>query len=152
MSRRPPDPVVHLELHTPNLPRACGFYGELLGWSTDVVRVASGAYVGLGLGERVDGGIVESEREPPRWIPYVETAGIGGGAPTGRAARRAVGRPDPRGRRGVVVHDPRAGGVDGCDLGAEAEPALTVTVRNNHCVPAFRRLAVSAPYRGVLRM
>ena len=76
MSRRPPDPVVHLELHTPNLPRACGFYGELLGWSTDVVRVASGAYVGLGLGERVDGGIVESEREPPRWIPYVETARI----------------------------------------------------------------------------
>ena len=26
------NPVVHLELHTPNLGRACAFYDELLGW------------------------------------------------------------------------------------------------------------------------
>ena len=152
MSRRPPDPVVHLELHTPNLPRACGFYGELLGWSTDVVRVASGAYVGLGLGERVDGGIVESEREPPRWIPYVETVGIGAARQRAERLGALSAGPIHEGRRRMVVRDPRAGGVDGGDLGAEAEPALTVTVRNNHCVPGFRRLAVSAPYRGVVPM
>jgi predicted enzyme related to lactoylglutathione lyase len=26
------DPVVHLELRTPNLARACGFYTRLFGW------------------------------------------------------------------------------------------------------------------------
>jgi hypothetical protein len=67
------DPVVHLELHTGNLPRACAFYTRLFGWKTEQV----GSYLALGLGrEGFEGGVVESDMSRSLWLPYVEVDDI----------------------------------------------------------------------------
>ena len=75
--KKPTDkPVVHLELHTGDLPRACEFYWGLCGWRPEHVRTQSGSYLALGMGEGVGGGIVECETERPLWIPYVKVPEI----------------------------------------------------------------------------
>jgi hypothetical protein len=74
-----------LELHTGNLPRACGFYTELFGWRTERVDVACGSYLTLGLGNGIDGGIVEHQTEHALWLPYI---GVGDVAATTERARR----------------------------------------------------------------
>jgi catechol 2,3-dioxygenase-like lactoylglutathione lyase family enzyme len=45
-------PVVHLELRTGNLPRACAFYAELLGWGPGAGRHRGGFLPGAS-----DGGL-----------------------------------------------------------------------------------------------
>ena len=44
-------PVVHLELCTDNLPRACAFYTQLFGWSAETIHAEPGTYLALGLGD-----------------------------------------------------------------------------------------------------
>jgi predicted enzyme related to lactoylglutathione lyase len=73
---RAPDPVVHLELRTWNLPRACAFYTRLFGWRAETVRTCSGNYLTLELGDRLEGGVVEHDTERPFWLPYVEVADV----------------------------------------------------------------------------
>ena len=53
-------PVVHLELHTNDLPSARDLYGELCGWHPDRVDTRHGSYLALDMGRRLGGGIVES--------------------------------------------------------------------------------------------
>ena len=36
--------VVHLELHTPDVPDACGFYSALCGWREEAVPTAAGTF------------------------------------------------------------------------------------------------------------
>jgi predicted enzyme related to lactoylglutathione lyase len=72
MSHPNPHPVVHLELHTGDLPRASAFYAELCGWRPERIETRSGSYLALGLGGGVDGGIVECGVSRPLWLPYVE--------------------------------------------------------------------------------
>jgi predicted enzyme related to lactoylglutathione lyase len=76
-------PVVHLELHTGNLPRACGFYTGLFTWRMEQVRMGSGSYLTLDWGNGVEGGVVEHDTERAMWLPYVEVRDIG------RATERA---------------------------------------------------------------
>jgi predicted enzyme related to lactoylglutathione lyase len=64
-------PVVHLELHTGNLPRACGFYAGLFGWRLERVRMGSGSYLTLDWGSAIECGVVEHESERAMWLPYV---------------------------------------------------------------------------------
>lgn len=78
-------PVVHLELHTGNLSRACAFYSRLLGWRPERIDAAGGTYLALELGSGFGGGIVECETERPLWLPYVEVGDI---AATTEDARR----------------------------------------------------------------
>jgi predicted enzyme related to lactoylglutathione lyase len=96
---RPPraHPVVHLELHTGNLPRACAFYTELCGWRTESVETASGSYRALDPGPGLSGGVVECATPRPLWLPYVEVPEIS--AATDRA--RELGA--------VVLLSPREG-------------------------------------------
>jgi len=68
--------VVHLELHTRDLPQARAFYSELLRWHPEQVDTASGSYLALELGAGVGGGIVECGTSRPMWLPYVEVAEI----------------------------------------------------------------------------
>ncbi len=68
----PASPVVHLELHTSDLSRACGFYARLFGWRAERLELESGAYETLALGDRVDGGVVECTTQQALWLPYVE--------------------------------------------------------------------------------
>lgn len=72
MTSKPSHAVVHLELHTGDLPGASDFYTRLCGWRPQRIEVASGSYVALGLGGRVDGGIVECGTRRPLWLPYIE--------------------------------------------------------------------------------
>jgi len=69
-----PNPVVHLELHTGDLPRASVFYSRLLRWHPERVssESGSGSYLALKLGARLGGGIVECGTRRPLWLPYVE--------------------------------------------------------------------------------
>jgi predicted enzyme related to lactoylglutathione lyase len=93
------NPVVHLELHTANLARACAFYTRLLGWGTEQVDVGGHSYLMLGLGHGVEGGIVEGDSGGSLWLPYVEVPDV---AEVTERARRLGG---------LVVLEPREGPV-----------------------------------------
>jgi predicted enzyme related to lactoylglutathione lyase len=90
-------PVVHLELHTPNLGRACAFYSELLGWRSEQIRAAGAAYQALDLGAGFGGGVVECGTARALWLPYVQVASVV------RATERA------RGLGASVMLEPREG-------------------------------------------
>jgi predicted enzyme related to lactoylglutathione lyase len=98
-------PVVHLELHTNDLPSARDFYGELCGWAPDRIAAASGSYLALDMGRRLGGGIVESAAPRPLWLPYVQVGEISGA--TDRALAMGASlllapREGPAGWRSVV--------------------------------------------------
>jgi predicted enzyme related to lactoylglutathione lyase len=64
-------PVVHLELHTSDLPQARSLYAELLDWRPQRLETGSGCYLALELGARLGGGIVECPTRRAVWLPYV---------------------------------------------------------------------------------
>lgn len=102
-----PHPVVHLELHTGDLARACAFYGALCSWREE--RVAT--YTALDLGDAIGGGAVECATPRPMWLPYVEVPDVA--AATARAEELGASvllppRSGPTGRR-AVVSSPVAG-------------------------------------------
>jgi predicted enzyme related to lactoylglutathione lyase len=104
---RPPsfDPVVHLELHTGNLARASDFYTRLFGWQAETVEVGHCTYVSLKLGDGIEGGIVEHDREGSLWLPYVEVADLMGVIERARALGAAVAlepREGPIGWRSIL--------------------------------------------------
>jgi predicted enzyme related to lactoylglutathione lyase len=76
MTPASPNPVVHLELHTGNLPRACAFYTRLFGWCAETIDVSCGSYLALEMGDRLGGGVVECDTGHPLWLPYVEVANV----------------------------------------------------------------------------
>lgn len=97
--------IVHLELKTGNLGRACSFYGGLLGWRPERITAGGLSYLALELGEDLGGGVVEDERDSALWLPYVEVEDVR--ETTGEAlARGAKPRLDvregPGGWRSVV--------------------------------------------------
>ena len=70
------NPVIHLELHTGNLGRACAFYTRLFRWRAETIHSGSGSYLTLDPGDRVGGGVVECDTSHPVWLPYVEVADV----------------------------------------------------------------------------
>jgi len=76
MMPSPSNPIVHLELHTGDLPRACTFYAGLCGWRTARIDAGCGSYLALELGGGFGGGVVECETRRPLWLPYVEVPEI----------------------------------------------------------------------------
>ena len=76
MNARPDNPLVHLELHTGDLARACSFYERLCGWRPERVETGSGPYLALGLGNGIGGGVVECHTRRSLWLPYVEVDSI----------------------------------------------------------------------------
>jgi predicted enzyme related to lactoylglutathione lyase len=99
------NPVVHLELHTGDLPQASALYAELCGWRPERIETASGSYQALELGT-CGGGIVECATGRAVWLPYVEVADID--QATERAGRLGATvllgtREGPAGWRSVVV-------------------------------------------------
>lgn len=67
--------VVHLELHTGDLPEARGLYAELCGWREERIGSGAASYLALELGD-IGGGIVECATMYPVWVPYVEVRRI----------------------------------------------------------------------------
>ncbi len=76
MPRAAANPVVHLELCTGNLPRACAFYTRLFGWRAELIDARPGSYLALELGNGIEGGIVERDTGRSLWLPYVEVADV----------------------------------------------------------------------------
>jgi uncharacterized protein len=97
--------VVHLELHTGDLPAASAFYEQLLGWRAEQVDTGSGSYLALGLGGGLDGGIVECGTARPLWLPYVEVERVAAATDSARRLGASVlvePREGPAGWRSVV--------------------------------------------------
>jgi predicted enzyme related to lactoylglutathione lyase len=102
----PSSPVVHLELHTGNLSRACAFYTQLFGWRAEKIDVSSGSYLALELGDGIDGGVVECPTERPLWLPYVEVGDLAAATERARVLGASVllePREGPAGWRSVVA-------------------------------------------------
>jgi predicted enzyme related to lactoylglutathione lyase len=68
--------VVHLELHTPDVPEARCFYRRLCGWRDERVHTPAGTYLALELGGTIGGGMVDCPTARPLWLPYVEVQDI----------------------------------------------------------------------------
>jgi predicted enzyme related to lactoylglutathione lyase len=100
-------PLVHLELHTRDLPGAQELYAQLLGWRSERIPYSRGTYTALELGsEEVGGGIVECPVQAPIWLPYVEVPEVR--VATERARTLGAGvlmepREGPAGWRSVVA-------------------------------------------------
>ena len=99
------NPVVHLELHTDDLPGAGAFYSRLLRWVPERVDAGDGSYLALGM-EGVSGGIVACGARRPLWLPYVEVDRVN--AFTDRARRLGARvllepREGPAGWRSVIA-------------------------------------------------
>jgi predicted enzyme related to lactoylglutathione lyase len=101
------NPVVHLELHTGDLPRACEFYAQLCGWWPQRIDTGSGAYTALELGIGLGGGgVVECNTRRPLWLPYVEVPEITAVTENAREIGASVllePREGPAGWRSVVA-------------------------------------------------
>jgi len=106
MTHAAANPVVHMELHTGDLPRACTFYAQLCGWRPERIDTGSGAYLTLALGGGLGGGVVECETRRPLWLPYVEVAAVAEVTERARALGASVllePREGPVGWRSVVA-------------------------------------------------
>lgn len=93
-------PLVHLELQTENLGRACALYAELFRWKFETIRLRPGSYTVFELGDRLDGGVVEHPGGPAAWLPYFEVPNIATAVERGRALGAAVVLPPREGPAG----------------------------------------------------
>jgi uncharacterized protein len=106
-------PVVHLELRTTNLPRACAFYTQLFGWRTETIHTASGGYVAIEISDGIQGGVTEHDSGPSLWVPYIEVPDIAHATARSRALGARVTlepREGPAGWRSGLT------GPDGADI------------------------------------
>jgi predicted enzyme related to lactoylglutathione lyase len=97
-------PLVHLELHTANLGRACAFYGGLLGWRPRRLGLAGATYQSLDLGA-ISGGVVECATERALWLPYIQVESVSAATEHAAALGASVmlgPREGPAGWRSVV--------------------------------------------------
>jgi predicted enzyme related to lactoylglutathione lyase len=105
LSRSTSNPVVHLELHTGDLGRACAFYTALCGWRPERIEAGRGAYLGLELGAGLGGGVVECNTQRPLWLPYVAVDEVAAATERARSLGASVllePREGPAGWRSVV--------------------------------------------------
>ncbi len=105
--------LIHLELHTGDLPQACSFYGGLFDWELREVSSGGCSYREVDFRTAVNGGIVECTTPIPRWLPYVEVGDIGATVDRARELGARVllePREGPAGWRSVIA-TPDAGEV-----------------------------------------
>jgi uncharacterized protein len=105
MRRTHPNPVVHLELHTTDLPQARAFYADLCGWPTERIEAGGAAYDALDLGRGVGGGMVECGTTRSLWLPYVAVRDAAAATERARGLGASVllePREGPAGWRSVV--------------------------------------------------
>lgn len=102
----PSQPLVHLELHTHDLPRAQAFYEQLCAWRPREIGANGGHYLALELADGIGGGIVGCKTLRPLWLPYVEVSEVGEATALARTLGATVlldCREGPAGWRSVVA-------------------------------------------------
>ena len=72
---RPSSTASSISSSTPPTCRAPA-YTDSSGGVQETIHVGPSSYLALELGQGIDGGIVECDREPPLWLPYVEVADV----------------------------------------------------------------------------
>jgi uncharacterized protein len=100
------NPVVHLELLTGDLARACVFYTQLFGWRADSVDAGNGPYQALDPGNGIGAGVVQGHIPRALWLPYVEVPDIAESTARARELGACVpvdAREGPAGWRSVVA-------------------------------------------------
>jgi hypothetical protein len=100
-----PKPVVHLELHSPDLEGASAFYRDLCGWRAETVAAGDNPYLAFDFGGPIGGGGVECPTPKSLWLPYVEVddiAAVTDRAPALGARILLPPREGPAGWRSVV--------------------------------------------------
>ncbi len=114
MKRAGANPVVHLELYTGNLPRACTFLTRMFRWRAEQIDVHGCTYLALELGGAIGGGVVERDSDRSLWLPYVEVADVFEASERARTLGASVllePREGPAGWRSIV--EAPAGGTLG---------------------------------------
>ncbi len=68
-----PNPFVHVELQTRDLPKAKDFYARLFDWKLQDLPMPGGSYTMIEVGDGTGGGMVTSPdpHAPPSWMAYV---------------------------------------------------------------------------------
>ncbi|MGB7988920.1 MAG: VOC family protein [Candidatus Methylophosphatis roskildensis] len=70
-----PNPFVHVELQTRDLPKAKEFYSRLFDWKLEDMPMpgAQGTYTMISVGEGTGGGMFQNPEPnvPPHWLAYV---------------------------------------------------------------------------------
>ena len=113
------NPLVHLELHTPDERGASALYATLLRWRPELIRAGCSSYLALQTGGAIGGGIVECDTDHAVWLPYVAVqdvevmtdravalgASVLLGPRTGAAGRRSVVRTPSGGE--IAFWEPR---------------------------------------------
>ena len=68
-----PNPFVHVELNTTDLPKAKSFYGQLFGWNLRDTQMDQGTYTLVEVGEGTGGGMMQQmiPGAGSAWLPYV---------------------------------------------------------------------------------
>lgn len=70
-----PNPFVHIELQTKDLPKAKDFYSKLFDWKLEDIPVPNGGspYTMINVGEGTGGGMFENAdpKVPSHWLAYV---------------------------------------------------------------------------------
>jgi predicted enzyme related to lactoylglutathione lyase len=97
--------VVHLELHTGDLPRARALCANLCGWRSEQIATGIGSYLALELGGDLGAGIVECGVGRATWLPYVEVTRIDTATDLARRLGASVllePREGPAGWRSVI--------------------------------------------------
>jgi predicted enzyme related to lactoylglutathione lyase len=98
--------LVHLELHTGDLPHARDFYAQLLDWRPERVQTRAGAYLAMTRAGDLSAGIVECRVRRPVWLPYAEVADLEAAVTRARKLGAAVllsPREGPAGWRSVLT-------------------------------------------------
>jgi uncharacterized protein len=106
MARAPTNPVVHLELHTPDVVAACEFYRRLCGWDPERIDSGYERYRSIEVGDEIGGSVVECSTGRPTWMPYVQVGSVQGATERARTLGAAVllePREGPAGWRSAIA-------------------------------------------------
>ena len=76
MAHRARNHVVHLELHSHDLPEASSFYERLFGWRRERIETGAGSYLAVELGAGLGGGFVQCPTGRSLWLPYVQVEDV----------------------------------------------------------------------------
>jgi hypothetical protein len=73
-----PNPFVHVELNTTDLPKAKAFYSQLFDWKLDDMPMPGGTYTLINVGTGTGGGMMTHPMPgaPSTWLAYVQVDDI----------------------------------------------------------------------------